>query len=99
MADVKYKNYRIGEHLFTVKFKKYRSRKKPIYFEITSVTSHVKTCWEEIKYFFNKEVYSCGWWDCQKSIYPTIEERIILELEDVVKERERELNFSHWWWH
>ena len=53
MADIKYKNYRIGEHIFTVKFKKYRSKRKSIYFEITPVRNHVQTFWEEIKYFFN----------------------------------------------
>lgn len=99
MADVKYKNYRIGEHVFTVKFKKYHSKKKSIYFEITPVRNHVQTFWEEIKYFFNKQVYYYGWWNCQESPFPTIEERVIVELENVVQERERELNFDYWWWH
>ena len=98
MSSVKYKNYKVDGHIFTIRFTRYRSIKKPIYFEIMSVHEHPATFRQRVREFFKTTTYKVGWWDCLNSRYPTMEDRLVVELKDLVYENKRIFDFEHWWW-
>lgn len=99
MSSIKYKNYKVNGHIFTVKFTRYRSIKKSIYFQIMSEHDCPRTLRQRIREYFKETVYKVGWWHYLSSRYPTIEDRLAVELKDLVEENQRLFDFDHWWWH
>ena len=99
MPSVKYENYKVNGHIFTVKFTRYRSIKKSIRFQVMPAHNHPQTLYQRIREHFRETVYKVGHWNYLSSRYPTIEDRLAVELKDLVEENQRIFDFDHWWWH
>ena len=89
---VKYKDFRIGKYLFTVKFIKYETF---INFNVMPVHDHPHNKWQRIKEFFKIKIYTSQFW------YPegkkTLRETVAECLEEIIEDMEHPITIEQTW--
>lgn len=93
MTQIKYKDYRIGEHIFTVKFVKYE---KSIEFSIMPVHDHPKNKWGRIKEWFFVKIYTSAFWYSEISTY-TLKEKVIVAIKELIDTMESSTALQKQW--
>lgn len=89
---VKYKDFRIGKYLFTVKFVKY---KRFIGFDVMPVHDHPRNRWGRIKEFFKIKLYASQFWYPEEE--KTLRETVAECLERILEEMEHPTTVENAW--
>ena len=89
---IKYKDFRIGKYLFTVKFIK---NKTSIDFDVMPIHDHPHNRWKRIKEFFKIKVYASQSWYPEEE--KTLRETVAECLEKIIENMEHPMTVEQTW--